>query len=383
MHDVAEMRVAAKGADYALELARNGRRILFGGLVAGALAVGVSFLIRPTFTSVAVVLPPAQTSGAAASLTSSLGALANLAGGAGGGALRTPLDQYVALLGSTTVADRMVDRFKLLDVYDEDLRQDARKEFHKGLQVSAGRRDGLITISVDDHDPQRAQQMAAAMIDELRFMASRIAVTEAQQRRLYFEARVSEVRERLGKAQSALQAAGFAPGALKAEPKAAAESYAKLRAELATAEVRLQGLMSTFSVQAPEVLQQRAVVLGMTQQLRTLEAQSPKETDGEYLDRYRDFKYQEALFEQLSRQLELARVDEGREGGVVQVVDEPLVPEKKSRPKRAYIGAGVSVAAWLLLSLWVMLRVQWRSGAENGEMSARLKALWLAVKSGI
>lgn len=367
------------GADYLLELARHARLIVGGGLAAGLLAVAASFLFKPIFTSATVLLPPAQQQSSAIAAIGQLGALANLAGGAGGGALRSPLDQYVALLTSTTVVDRMIDRFKLMEVYDEELRLDARKEFRKNLRVSAGRRDGLISIEVDDEDPQRAQQMAAAMVDEFRFMTSRIAVTEAQQRRMFFEKRVAEAREGLVRAQAELQRVGFTPGNLKAEPKAVAETYAKLRAEVTTAQAKLQALLSTFTEQAPEVQQQRSLLASLNAQLRKLELSSPEGQDTAYLSSYREFKYQEVLFELFSRQYEAARVDEGREGGVLQVVDAALVPEKKSSPKRALIGVGFSVGIGLLLLLWVMLRFQLRSSDPDGRKHAKLRALWPAL----
>lgn len=362
--------------DLLLEVARKARLIVGGGLCAGALAVGLSYLVTPTFTSSTVLLPPAQASGGAQSALASLGALANLAGG---GVARAPLDQYVALALSTRVADRMIERFKLHEVYDEALRLDVRKQFWKNLRVSAGRRDGLITIEVDDHDPKRAAEMAAGMVEEFRRVAAEIAVTEAQQRRVFFEERVRDTGAKLEAAQKALQDSGLSANTLKAEPRVAVEAYAKLRAELTSAQVRLQGLLSTFAAQAPEVVQQRALVGELAGQLRQLESQAPRTEDGAYLSRFREFKYQEALFEQFSRQLELARIDEGREGGLVQVVDVAQVPEKKSKPGRAKIGMGVSIATGLLLLLWVMLRFQLRSRDEDGSIRAKLKAIWPAV----
>lgn len=291
--------------------------------------------------------------------------------------MRTSLDQYVALIQSTTVADRMIDQFKLMEVYDEKLRMDARKQFWKNLRVTAGRRDGLITIEVDDHDPQRAADMASAMVEQFRRMASEIAVTEAQQRRVFFEKRVDEVRRRLDEAQQALTGAGFAANVLKAEPKAAAESYAKLRAELTTAQARLQGLRSIFSPQAAEVRQQASLVAELQAQVRDLESRQPaaKADDSIYLTRYREFKYQEALFEQFSRQLELARVDEGREGGILQIVDPAQVPEHKSKPKRAFVGIGVTLLAGFALLTWVLARFHLRHNDPDGRQARTLRDL--------
>lgn len=340
--------------DSMLEVVRHLRLIVGGGLMAGVLTLGATYLIKPTFTSSTVILPPQQQQSMATSALSSLGALAGLAGGAGG--VRSPIDQYVALLQSTTVADRMIERFKLKAVYEEELQVDARKRFWGSLRVTAGRRDGLLTVEVDDHDPKLAAAMAAAMVDEFRRIAADIAVTEAQQRRVFFEKHLAETRDRLAKAQLALQGAGFTPGALKAEPKAAAEGYARLKAETTAAQVRLQGMLGSMTAQAPEVQQQQAVVGALKAQLQRAESSADVEAGGDYVGRYREFKYQETLFELFSRQFEIAKVDEGREGGLIQVVDAAQVPEKKSKPRRGIAAITASVVAGLLLLIFVVMR---------------------------
>lgn len=340
--------------DSMLEVVRHLRLIVGGGLLAGLVTLGGTYLIKPTFTSSTVILPPQQQQSMASVSLSSLGALAGLAGGAGG--VRSPIDQYVALLQSSTVADRMIERFKLKEVYEEELQVDARKRFWTSLRVTAGRRDGLLTIEVDDHEPERAAAMAKAMVEEFRRITSDIAVTEAQQRRVFFEKHLTETRDRLAKAQLALQAAGFTPGALKAEPKAAAEGYARLKAEATAAQVRLQGLLGSMTAQAPEVQQQQAIVAALKSQLQRAESNADAEAGGDYVGRYREFKYQETLFELFSRQFEVAKVDEGREGGLIQVVDAAQVPERKSKPRRGVAAITASLVSGLLLLFFVVAR---------------------------
>lgn len=360
--------------DIALDLARSGRRIIGMSLLAGVLALGGTYLVKPTFTSVALILPPQQQQSLAASALSSLGALASLAGGAG---IKSPIDQHVALLQSTTIADRVIDRFKLGEVYDEELRSNVRKELGKNLRVSGGKRDGLITIELDDHDPQRAADMATAFVDEFRRLTSELAITEAQQRKVFFEQHLEQTRKRLADAQTALQSSGVSAGALKAEPKAAAEGYAKLKAEYTTAQVRLQALMANFTAAAPEVIQQQSALAALRAQLDKIEARADTETQhADYISKYREFKYQETLFELFSRQYELARVDESREGGLVQVVDAPQVPDRKSRPKRAMIAVGVSLATGIVMVLYVLLRARWRHGGASAETRAKAARLW-------
>lgn len=364
-----------EGMDLVLELARCARFIVLGGLLAGVLAIGATYLIKPTFTSSTVVLPPQQQQSLAASALSSLGALAGLGGGAGG--IKSPIDQYVSLLQSTTVADRMIERFKLREVYGEQLLVDVRAIFWKRLRVAAGRRDGLITIEVDDHDAQLAADMARAMVEEFRHITATLAITEAQQRKLFFEGQLKAAKDRLTASQVALQNSGISPGALKAEPRAAAEGYAKLRAEVTAAEVRLRVLMGSQTTQSPEVQQQQATVAALKAQLGKLESAGDLGGDADYIGKYREFKYNETLFELFAKQYELARVDESREGGLIQVVDEALVPEKKSKPKRAFIGAGTAIGVGLLLCVVVALRFQARRDPSGGV--ARLRQLLPAL----
>ena len=133
-------------------LAENARLLIFGPLLAGLIALGIAFLITPTFTAKTTILPPQQQQSTAAMLASQLGALSGLAGAAGLN-LKNPADLYVGLLKSRTIADRLIDRFKLMQVYEAELRQTARKTLEDVTNITAGK-DGLITIEVDDHDPK-------------------------------------------------------------------------------------------------------------------------------------------------------------------------------------------------------------------------------------
>ena len=334
----------------ALTIASRWKLLLLGPLLAGACALGGTYLIAPTFTSRTSFLPPQQQGGGGSALAS-ISALAGVAGAAAG--LRTPADQYLALMQSTTVQDRLIERFKLMSVYDSKYKMDARRELSSNTRVSLGKRDGIITVEVDDELPQRAADLANAHVDELRLLTSTLAITEAQQRRVFFEGQLKQTRENLVAAQRGLTGSGFSSGALQAEPKAAAERYAKLRAEVTAAEVRLQAIRSSLQDTAPEVIQQQTALTALRTQLALLEHAPPKQNDADYVGKYRDFKYQETLFELLSRQFELARVDEAREGALIQVIDKALPAEKKSKPKRLMAALGTAVGAGLLLLLWI------------------------------
>ena len=330
-----------------------------GPLGAGLLSVGVTALIAPTFTASTTFMPPQQAQSAAASALATLGPLAGLAGGAA--AVRNSSDQYVSLMQSVTVSDRIIDQFKLMDMYNTELRLDTRISLANNVRITLGKKDGLISVAVDDKSPQRAADMANRYVDELRRFTATLAVTEAQQRRVFFERQLQQSRDRLVQAQQALQASGFNPGALKAEPRAAAESYARLKAELTAAEVRLQTLRGSLADNTPEVRQQLTVISALTTQLARTEQASVPADGPDYVSKYREFKYQETLFELYARQFELARVDESREGSLIQIVDPASPPERKSKPKRAIVALVTTVITAMLLAMFVVMRAGRRS----------------------
>jgi uncharacterized protein involved in exopolysaccharide biosynthesis len=343
-----------------IELLRQHVVLLIGcSLAVGIIALGVTYLIKPTFTAATTFLPPQQQQSAAASVLASLGPLAGIAGATVGN-IRTPADQYVALMQSVTVSDRIIDQFKLLEEYDQKYRVDARKTLNGNVRMSVGKKDGLITIEVDDRDPARAAAIANRYVDELRRMTSTLAITEAQQRRMFFEHQLQQSRDKLTAAQLALQASGFNQGAIKAEPKAAAEGYARLKAEVTSAEVRLQTMRGNLADDTPEVRQQQAALGALRAQLARLEQSTEGSGGPDYVGKYREFKYQETLFELFARQYELARADESREGALIQVVDVSEPPEKKSKPKRALAAISATLAAALVLAIAVVVRHSWR-----------------------
>ena len=328
--------------------------VVMAGLVGGTVTVAASYLIAPVFTSVTSFLPPQQQQSSAASALAALGPLAGLAGAAGA-SVRSPADQYVALMQSVQVSDRIIDRFGLMQSYEAKFKVDARRKLADNVRIAVGKKDGLISVEVDDTDPGKAAMIANQYIEELRRLTSTLAVTEAQQRRAFFEKQLESTKDRLIVAQLALQGSGFNQGALRAEPKAAAEGYARLKAEVTSNEVKLQALRGTLTESTPEVQRQQAVVAALRSQLSRLE-QSGQTGDGpDYVSRYREFKYQETLFELFARQYELARLDESREGALIQVLDPATPPEKKSRPKRAQMGALGAMATALLLAIVLMV----------------------------
>ncbi len=364
--------------DVILPLVQHWRLLLSGALMAALATLGISFAMPKIYTSRTVFLPPQQQQSAAASAIAQLGALSGLAGAAAG--IKSPADQYVSLLQSATVADRLIDEFKLMEVYDLELRFQARRELAENVRVTLGKKDGLITVEVDDEDPQRAADMANRYVDELRRLTGQLALTEAQQRRVFFEEQLALTRDRLTQAQQSLQASGFTQGALRADARASAEGYARLRAEATAAEVKLQTLRRNLADGTPEVQQAITVLGALRAQLAKLEASHDQSGGPDYVSKFREFKYQETLFDLFARQYELARLDESREGALIQVVDVAKPAEWKSRPKRALLSIAAGVVALLLLSAFVVVRQCWRTATSRPETAAKIASFRAAVE---
>jgi uncharacterized protein involved in exopolysaccharide biosynthesis len=346
--------------------------LVLGPLVVGASVAGLTGFIAPTFTATTTFMPPQQSQSSAASALASLGSLAGLAGLAGGGTgVGNSAERYVGLMQSVTVSDRIIDQFNLMDVYEAKFKVDARNALAESVLITVGKKDGLISVAVDDKSPQRASEIANRYVEELRLMTQSLAVTEAQQRRVFFEQQLKLSRDRLVLAQQALQASGFNAGALRTELRAAADAYARLRAEVTSAEVRLQTLRGSLADGAPEVLQQQTELAALRSQLARLEQSTDPNGGPDYVGKYREFKYQETLFELYARQFEIARVDESREGALIQVVDSAMPPERKSKPKRMVTTVLSTLVTFLVLVVFVLVR-HLAGGAMHGVRKSRL-----------
>lgn len=335
---------------------RHGTRLLGAGLVGAVVCLGGSFAVVPTYTARTVIIPPQQPQSAASLALQSLGALAGVAGASAG--IKSSIDQYIALLQSSNVANQLIDKFKLSEVYDERLRSETQRSLESRSRITAGRKDGLITIEVDDKDAKRAADMANAYVDQLRRLTGELALTEAQQRRLFFDHQVQDARKGLVRAEVSLQQSGITEGAIRAEPRAFAERYAKLRAEITVLETRLRGMRQVLAETTPEVQQSMAQLAGLRAELAKLESSNSSAAQGDYIKRYRDFKYQEAVLELFVKQLELARIDEAREGPMIQVIDVATPPDRPSRPRRGMVAATGAVVAAALAALVLLLRAR-------------------------
>ena len=361
-------------------VADNLRLLVLGPLVAGLLALGYSFTITPTFTATTKFMPPQQQQSSAAAMLAGLGALGGLAGAAG---IKSPADQYVAFLKSRSVQDALVDRFKLLDRYETKFHEDARNAVGGRVQIASGK-DGLITIDASDKDPAFAAQLANAHVEELGKLLNRLAVTEAQQRRFFFEKQLTNAKDNLVKAEQALKSSGVNSSALKATPGTAVESMAKLKAGITVQEIKLASMRGYLAESAPDFKQAQTELAAMRNQMTRAEKEEPPATSGDsdYIARFRDFKYHETLFELFAKQYEMARIDESREGAAIQVLDAAQPPEHKSKPKKAQMAIMTTVAASFTLLLFIFVRQALRNARQTPEMAEKLNRLrWALAKA--
>jgi len=173
----------------------NLKLLVVGPLVAGLLALGISFLITPTFTAKTTVIPPGQSSGGgAAALLGQLGGLGGLVGGAAG--IKTPTDQYLAYLESNTLRDELIEKFKLRERYEAKYQQDARNGLKNNVKATADKKSGLILIEVDDKDPKFAADLANAYVEALSHMIGQLALKEAKVKRELLEHQITEATQK-------------------------------------------------------------------------------------------------------------------------------------------------------------------------------------------
>ena len=356
----------------------NLRLLIIGPLVVGLAALGISFAVPPTYTATVKFLPPQQQQSAAASMLASLGGLGGLAGAAAG--LKNPADQYLAFMKSNSVQDELIERFKLQERYETKFKDDTRLTLTANARASSGK-DGIISIQVDDKDPKFAADLANAHVDELQKLLARLAVTEAQQRRAFFEKQLSQVKEKFTEAEQALRATGVSSSVLKSNPTSALAAVAGLKAQVTAQEVKVGAMRGYLAETAPDFKQAMTELANLRAQLAKQEKDEPAAAagQGDYVAKFREFKYQETLFELFARQFEMAKVDESREGAVIQVLDAAQPPERKSKPKKALIAIIATLATGFALLLFVFIRQALRNASKDGESAqkmAALKASW-------
>ena len=233
---------------------------------------------------------------------------------------------------------------------------------------------------MSEKDPQFAAQLANAYVDELGTLLNRLALTEAQQRRVFFEKQLTNAKDNLVKSEQALKSSGVNSSALKANPGSAVEGLARLKASITAQEIKLASMRGYLTESAPDFKQAQTDMSALRGQLARAAREEPASSgDSDYIAKFRDFKYHETLFELFAKQYEMARIDESREGAVIQVVDAAQPPERKSKPKKALIAMMTTLAVGFALLLFVFIRQALRGAAqtpESAEKLARLRGAW-------
>jgi capsule polysaccharide export protein KpsE/RkpR len=309
----------------------------------------------------------------AASMLASLGALGGLAGAATG--LKSPADQYIAFMKSVSVQDALIERFKLVEKYEAKLKTDARITLTDSVRIASGK-DGLISVEVDDKDPKFSADLANAHVDELRNLLARLAVTEAQQRRMFFEKHLQVTKENFTKADFALKSSGVNSSVLKSSPASAVEAVARLKAGISVQEVKLGTMRNYLTESSQDFKQALSELASLKAQLAKAEKEEPASKDAsDYVARYREFKYQETMFELFAKQFELAKLDESREGAVIQVLDIAEPPERNAKPKKAMIAIIATLASGFALLLFVFVRSALKNASQDEETKLRMAAL--------
>jgi LPS O-antigen subunit length determinant protein (WzzB/FepE family) len=335
----------------------------------GAMILGtiLSILLKPTFTATAVILTP-QPPQSASSMLSQFGSLASLTTDV---RVTTSADLYVGLLGSRTVADDIIAKYHLEEVYQTKTAGETRTALQSHTRILATI-DGLIRILVDDHSAQRASNVANAYVDELYAMNSHLAITEAVQRRTFFERELADEKTALMAAEEDLRQTAEKTGViqLNGQTESVIRSISQLRAQIASKEVSIQALRMSATDQNPDVLRAQEEVTALRSQLLLLEKDPRNARSGnseiaggriptvrlEYVRKFREVRYHETLLELLSKQYEAARIDEAR-APLVQVLDRAIPPDTKTGPPRMILTLGFG-ALGLFLGCVVSLAAQ-------------------------
>jgi len=355
--------------------------------VALVLSTLAAFLIPVRFEATTQLMPPDNQSGSGMALLSAV------AGGRAGGGLGAVAGDllgvknsgalFVGVLQSRTVRDRLIDQFQLKQVYRESKIEDARQELANHTSISEDRKSGILSVTVTDHNPQRAAAMAQAYVTELDRLVAQVSTSSARRERIFLEERLTAVKQELNGAAKKFSEFASKNTAIDipAQGKAMVEAAANLQGQLIAAESELRGLEAIYTDQNVRVRAIRARVAELRTQLGkiggdsgTAGALSSKSDPSlypsirqlpllgvTYADLYRQTKIEETVFELLTQQYELAKVQEAKEIPSVKVLDAAVVPTKKSFPQRLVLVAAGTLFAILAVCAWLFAKRSWQS----------------------
>jgi len=371
------------------------KRIIFGvTAVFAILAIVISLLLPKSYTATVTLLPPQQSSSESAALTSQLSSMGGMAVLAGGLGLKNPNDMFVGMLQSRTVEDAMVQHFGLMQEYHARYLSDARTAFEGSAKVDDSGKDGLIRISVTDSDPRRAAELANGYVDQFRNLSQHLAITEASQSRLFFEQELEQAKNNLANAEEALKQTEQSTGVIQLDSQANAliNSAASLRAQITAREVQIQGMQTYATQENSQLVQAQQELDGLRAQLAKLggsednpagELIVPKglvpEASLEYIRKLRDVQYYQTIFDILARQFEAAKLDEAKEGALIQVVDLAVPPDKRSFPKRSLIVIGATAVGFLFAVFVALFQAGFRRMNDDPEATLKFYLLSRAL----
>ncbi|ADV83387.1 GumC family protein [Terriglobus saanensis] len=360
------------------------------------LSLGIAFTIPKQYKSTASIMPPDQQGGGAMMLAAlaggrgggGLGALGSLASGLLGGHTTTAL--FVSLLQSGTVRGHIIQRFDLKRIYHSRYNADAAKHLGRVTKISDDKKSGVITIEVEDRDPVRARDIAQAYLDELNKLVTQTSTSSGHRERIFIEHRLDSVRNDLEQAQLELSEFSSKNSTIdiKEQTRAMVEAGARVQAEMLVAQSGLQSLRQIYGDSNIRVKETEARIASLQKDLVQMtgtsaplrsassEADGPATSDDDkgslypplrqlprlavpYADLYRRVKVQEAVFELLTQQYELARLEEAKDVPVVSVIDAPGVPEKKSFPPRLIVALALTFLAFAATSGTLLFREAW------------------------
>jgi len=351
-----------------------------------------SLTLPNIYSATAKVLPPQKESGGG--LSALLGQAGGLAGLAAGGGFGGGSDLYLGILKSRSVGDAVIQRLDLAKVYKSKTLDAARKSLEGAVKSQAGK-DGIISITAEDKDPKRSALLANTVVDELGKTTVRLNLTKAGTERTFLEKRLELVKMDLKAAENDLKSFSQRNSIVQvdAQAKASIEGIARLKAELASKEVQLAVLLSNQTEQSPEVKAIRTGINRLRGELGALAGSGGGGGEGipslgsvpgvglEYSRKLRELKTQEAIFEQLTKQFEVAKINEAKDSSSFQILDEAVVPINKSKPKRALIVILATVTAFFV-SIFIVFVQEYLSkmSDDDREIIQSIKKHALALK---
>lgn len=367
--------------DLLIVLAKHKKLILGLPLAVAVISAGISLALPNAYQATTKLLPPQQPQSGASALLSQLGGAAGLAGIGG---MKNPGDLYIGILKSRTVADNLIARFDLKKRYDTKSQEAARNRLQGSTVIVAGK-DGMITVDVEDQDQKFVAGLTNAYVDELQRLTRTLAITEASQRRVFFEQQLETAKNNLAKVEMALKGAMDTRGVISvdSESRAILETAARLKAQVSLKEIQLGSMRAFVTAQNPEFRRVTEELGSLRNELAKLEGgragvAQPSENNQAGLDNIqlmRDLKYYQMLYELLAKQYEVARLDEAKEPSLIQVLDPAVEPERKSKPKRALIVLAATLMSGFAAVVWVFFSTAKQRAMAVPAQAARLNEL--------